>query len=349
MWERGGTVADGALAGGGELIAIGLGALAAVAVLLVFVGLHRVRASRAGSVTQRLDTLGVIEAAPESGHLRGQLMERAKQVKDRSRPRYNATANGKPNSYTAKLARDLAQADVKLTVGEFMIFTFVAASVGALFGFAMPLGGHFLLGIVFLLAGLFGPRIWLTRRKKKRLRSFNNQLADMISLMGGALRSGYSLFQAMELAAREGPAPAGPEFTRVIREIGLGLSPEEAFSNLTVRMESEDLVLLVTALNVQREVGGNLVEVLETIATTIRERTKLVAEVRVLTAQQQYSGYMIAALPVALSLMLAVINPSYMLGVFQTTTWCGWTMVSCSLGMIFIGFMAIRKIVDIKV
>jgi tight adherence protein B len=153
----------------------------------------------------------------------------------------------------------------------------------------------------------------------------------------------------MELVAREGPSPVSTEFDRVVREVGLGLSPEEALANLVERMQSEDLELLVTAINVQREVGGNLVEVMDTISTTIRERVKLVGEVKVLTAQQAYSGYIIALLPVVLSLMLGIINPSYMLGVFQTTHWCGWTMVGCSGIMIMSGFLVIRRIVDIKV
>jgi len=229
------------------------------------------------------------------------------------------------------------------------MFSAILSSVGALIGFALPLGGHVVLGVVLLLAGWYGPRFWLKRKRRQRMSAFNNQLADVIGIMGGALRSGYGLVQAMELAGREGPSPTGPEFERVVREIGLGLSSDEALNNLVVRMESEELVLMVTALNVQREVGGNLVEVLETIASTIRERTKLTAEVKVLTAQQAYSGYIIALLPVALALLLTVINPNYMLSIFRDTTWCGWTMVGCSGSMIFAGFLIIRKIVNIQV
>jgi tight adherence protein B len=134
-----------------------------------------------------------------------------------------------------------------------------------------------------------------------------------------------------------------------VREVGLGLSPEEALTNLVGRMQSDDLELMVTAINVQREVGGNLAEVLDTIASTIRERVKLKGEIRVLTSQQQYSGYIVALLPVALSLLLFVINPTYMSSVFSKTHWCGFTMFGCSGGMILIGFIVIQRIVDIKV
>ena len=205
------------------------------------------------------------------------------------------------------------------------------------------------LAVVMLAAGLYGPRLYVTRRKRNRQNQFNSQLSDTITLMSGALRSGYSLLQSMELVAREGPVPVSMEFDRVVREVGLGLSPEEALANLVERMQSEDLELLVTAINVQREVGGNLVEVMETISNTIRERVKLIGEVKVLTAQQAYSGYIIALLPVALAIILGILNPTYMLGIFQQTTWCGWTLVSCSGIMILSGFLVIRRIVNIKV
>lgn len=167
--------------------------------------------------------------------------------------------------------------------------------------------------------------------------------------MSGSLRAGYSLLQALEMVAREGPEPVSNEFDRVVREVGLGLSPEEALSNLVERMQSEDLELLVTAINVQREVGGNLIEVLETIANTIRDRIKLLGEVKVLTSQQQYSGYIIALLPVGLALLLLVINQAYMLSIFQKAPGVGWLLLSCSGIMILCGFLVIRQIVNIKV
>jgi tight adherence protein B len=206
-----------------------------------------------------------------------------------------------------------------------------------------------LLAVLLAIAGYWAPRIVVNSAKGKRLRAFNSQLADTIGLLSSSLRSGYSLLQAMELVAREGPAPVNGEFERVVREVGLGLSPEEALANLIGRMQSDDLELMVTAINVQREVGGNLAEVLDTIAGTIRERVKLKGEIRVLTAQQQYSGYIVGLLPVALSLLLFVINPTYMGSVFQKTHWCGWTMFGCSGLMIIAGFILIQRIVDIKV
>jgi tight adherence protein B len=236
-----------------------------------------------------------------------------------------------------------------VTVGEFYVARLVFISLGALLGFALPVSGHIILALFLALAGFFAPGMYVTNRKNRRLRAFNAQLADTIGLLSSALRSGYSMLQAMELVAREGPQPMSGEFERVVREVGLGLSPEEALANLVRRVQSDDLELLVTAINVQREVGGNLAEVLDTIAATIRDRVKLKGEIRVLTAQQQYSGYIVGLIPVGLSLILFIINPNYMLNVFHKTVWCGWTMLGCSVVMISTGFLFIQRIVRIRV
>jgi tight adherence protein B len=344
-WLANLPLADSSFGSGPALLA---GALAAGAVLLILVGASRAITGRVNSVTHRLDEFIAPAGAPAEPGALAALGKRSRREKKR-RVGANASADANASTYSLKVARALAQADLRITVGEFLVVSAILASVGALIGFALPLGGHFILGFALLFAGWYGPRLYVNRKRNQRLDAFNGQLADMLGLMSGALRSGYSLLQAMELSAREGPEPAGPEFDRVVREIGFGLSPEEALNNLVTRMESEELVLMVTALNVQREVGGNLVEVLESIANTIRERTKLLGEVKVLTAQQEISGYVIALLPVGLTLILLIINPSYMLSVFQETTWCGWTMVGCSAIMILTGFLIIRRIVNIKV
>lgn len=328
-------------------MAVLLGLMAGGGIALLFLGLQRVVDTQANPLGRRLDELllPVSGVTAEPTTRRGRRERRRRVI-----PVYVPEDDtGTSRSFTMRLARDLARADIKITVGEFMVLTVVLASVGGLVGFALPIGGHFLLGVLLLLGGVYGPRAYVSRRKQNRQNLFNQQLADVVTLMSGSLRAGYSLLQAMELVAREAPQPVASEFDRVVREVGLGLSPEEALANLVERMQSEDLELLVTAINVQREVGGNLVEVLDTISGTIRDRVKLIGEVRVLTAQQQYSGYIVALLPVALALLLGIINPSYMLGVFQETTWCGWTMAGCSLVMIFSGFLLIRRIVNIQV
>lgn len=321
---------------GGTALALLLGLMIAGAIGMVFAGMQRSVDGNTTNVVRRLDQ--VVNVSIPMSEMRNRRGKR-----DRQRQGENVS------SANLKLARDLARADLKITVGEFRILRLIAAGLGGLVGFAMPLSGHILLGAVLLGSGYYFPLMWVSRRKQARQQMFDGQLADTITLMSGALRSGYSLLQAMELVAREGTPPVSLEFDRVVREVGLGLSPEEALANLVDRMQSEDLELFVTAINVQREVGGNLVEVMETISNTIRERVKLLGAVRVLTSQQQFSGYIIALLPVGLALMLGIINPNYMLGVFSSTVFCGWTMLGCSVIMLGTGFLIIKQIVNIQV
>jgi tight adherence protein B len=327
------------------LASLVVGGVAFVGILMFFNGLRRAMTGGSHGIASRLEMYGQRE----------QPMVQQARGRGRARGRGNAGLYGQIDRMVvargagAQWARDLARADLKITVGEFYVARWVLASVGGLVGYATPIGGHILLALVLAVFGYMAPPIYVRRKKTGRLGAFNTQLADTIQLLSSALRSGYSLLQAMELVAREGPTPVNGEFERVVREVGLGLSPEEALANLVRRMQSDDLELMVTAINVQREVGGNLAEVLDTIANTIRERVKLKGEIRVLTSQQQYSGYIIGLLPVGLAGVLFILNPNYILGVFQKTHWCGYTMFGCSAIMIVVGFILIQRIVDIKV
>jgi tight adherence protein B len=331
------------LGGFSSTVALLLGALIGIAFLLFFNGLRRTMSNGSRGIADRLQTFGGVApvAAAQAGGRRGN-----KQGSGLYGGIERAVAR---RGFAVRLAEDLARADVKITVGEFIVASILFACVGLLVGAALPIGGRYLLALILAIAGLYAPRFYVSRQKNKRLRAFNAQLSDTVGLLSSALRSGYSFLQSMELVSREGPSPVAGEFERVVREVGLGLSPEEALANLVRRTESDDLELMVTVINVQREVGGNLAEVLDSIGSTIRERVKLIGEIRVLTAQQKYSGYIVGLLPVGLSLILLVINPKYLLNVFQTTTWCGWTMFGCAGIMILAGFFLIQRIVDIKV
>jgi tight adherence protein B len=198
-----------------------------------------------------------------------------------------------------------------------------------------------------LVLGFFLPRFYVKFRQGKRLRDFNNQLGDAINLLANGLRSGYSLLQAMDAVANEMPPPIAQEFQRVVREIGLGLSNERAMNNMLRRIPSDDLDLMITAINVQHEVGGNLAEILEVISHTIRERIRIKGEIRVLTSQQMLSGYVVSFLPIGLGLLLYLMNPNYMGAMFQEP--CGWAMIAVGVISMTIGFVIIRKIVNIEV
>jgi tight adherence protein B len=151
----------------------------------------------------------------------------------------------------------------------------------------------------------------------------------------------------MEAVAKELPPPIAIEFARVVREIGLGLSNEQAMNNMLRRIQSDDLDLMITAINVQHEVGGNLAEILEVIGFTIRERVRIKGEIRVLTAQGMMSGYVISFLPIVLGLILYLMNPDYISNMFQE--FCGWIMIGVAVTGIVTGFIAIQKIVRIEV
>ncbi|HEX2911709.1 MAG TPA: type II secretion system F family protein [Chloroflexia bacterium] len=251
--------------------------------------------------------------------------------------------------FAVTIQRNLARADLKLTVAEFIGLKILSTAVG--FGVGTFLGRDFkqfalVVGLLVAIIFMYIPDMFVKRRGNKRIKTFNNQLGDTITLAANSLRSGYSLLQSMELISREAPSPISDEFQRVIREISLGLSTREALANMLRRVPSDDLDLLITAINIQSEVGGNLAQILDSIGHTIRERVRIKGEIKVLTAQQQYAGYIISGLPVALAGVLMLIAPSFMTKMF---VWPWICMPICGLILIGIGFWAIMKIVDIDV
>jgi len=248
--------------------------------------------------------------------------------------------------FAQQIALDLARANLKLTVSEFLVTTLTVALVTALL--ASLVSRTIVAGAFFGLISLYLPRWYVKSRERKRLAAFNGQLGDTVGIMANSLRSGYSLLQAMELVSRETPAPMGEEFGRVVREVGLGLSPEKALENLVRRIDSDDLDLMVTAIKVQHEVGGNLSRILDTIGTTIRERVRIKGEIKVLTAQQSMAGYIISGLPIALAGVLLLLNPTYIMRLFDTTSWYIIMPICGGFGIV-LGFLAIRKLVAIEV
>jgi len=260
--------------------------------------------------------------------------------------------------FGANLSRDLARADLKLKPSEFLVIWF-----GCIIGLPLlclllsPFLGTLANPLVLVVAGLIGlfiPRFYLNRRKAGRLRAFNDHLADTITLIANALRAGSSFLQAVELVVRETQPPISTEFSRVIREVNLGLPFEEALNNMVRRVRSDDLELMATAITIQHQVGGNLAEILDSIAFTIRERVRIKGEIRTLTAQQRLSGYVVAGLPIALVAFLFLVAPSFMQPMFQKPPeFMGLPMglVILAFGgfMMLLGFLAIRRIVDIEV
>jgi len=247
-------------------------------------------------------------------------------------------------SFGERMATELARADLKLTVSEYFLFNVACMLIGFLGGLLLFRN---VLAIVGGLLGFYVPRLYVKMRQRRRLIAFNNQLGDTITLLANSLRSGYSLLQSMETVAKELAPPVSEEFSRVVREIGLGLSNQEALNNLLRRVNSDDLDLMITAIKVHHEVGGNLAEILDTIGHTIRERVRIKGEIRTITSGQRISGYVIAVLPFALGSFLFMMNREYMSVLF--TDQCGLTMlIAAAMGMVA-GFFIMRRIVAIEV
>jgi tight adherence protein B len=260
--------------------------------------------------------------------------------------------------FGANLAREIARADLRLKVSEYLVI-WAACIIGVpilmvVASVAFPALRNPIALLIGALIGFMLPRFWLNRRKSSRLNSFNKQLPDTITLIANALRAGSSFLQAIELVVRESHPPISTEFGRVIREVNLGLSFEVALENMVRRVRSDDLELMATAISIQHTVGGNLAEILDSIAFTIRERVRIKGEIRTLTAQQRLSGYVVGFLPIGLAGFLFVAAPGFMSPMFDNRVSLlglpgGVIILAVGAFAMFIGFMLIRKIVDIEV
>ena len=308
----------------------------ALGVLFVFGGLYAMMTS-AGSIDERLSRYAGAKAQAD---------DKKKPAKEQRRDVDVAilTSDVEDKRLRMKVQRDLARANLKLTFAEYYYMRLgVAVGLGlVLFVLRDPVSG--IIGVVL---GYFLPRFYVGRRIGGRLSAFNKQLPDTITLLSNSLRAGSSFLQSIELVSRETPAPMGEEMLRVVREVNLGLGMEEALQNTVRRIKSEDLDLMVTAISIQQSVGGNLAEILDTIAFTIRERVRIKGEVNTLTAQGRYSGYLVAFLPIGIAGAINMISPAFMQPLFTNTI--GQILLAVGGVMMAIGFFAIRKITDIKV
>lgn len=253
------------------------------------------------------------------------------------------------SSFGGKIAKELARADLKLKPAEYILTEFLSAAAVA--GIAWLIGGRSLIfSGIGVVVGWNLPRMYVRMEQGKRLQRFNDQLADMLNLMVNGLRAGYSTMQAMEAVSREMPAPICDEFRRVVQETQLGLPMERALDNLLRRIASEDLDLVITAINVQREVGGNLAEILDTISYTIRERVRVKGEIRVMTSQVMYSGKFLAMMPLILAGFMWVMNREYMMEFFNPETRIAGIIALVFAGMIVMaGYFVMVKIATIEV
>lgn len=243
------------------------------------------------------------------------------------------------------LARLLRQADLQVTTTEFLALWLSAIAVGLIAG--VVLTHQWLPAVLLGLLGVIAPYLLLRSRQTARLRAFNDQLHTVLMQLSGSMRAGYGLQQAIDFVSHEMPAPAGKEFAQVLRDIRLGQATMDALESMTERVPSDDLRLIVTAIRIHYEVGGNLAEILENVSETIRERVRIKGELRALTAQQRMAGYVLAALPIIVFLVLMVLNPSYESRLFSPgPTLC---IPIGAFVMMVSGFLIIRRLIQLEV
>lgn len=254
-------------------------------------------------------------------------------------------ANIAPLHWSKKLEKELLRANIPLNGGEFLVLQISLTSIFCLIG--LLAFQEFLAGLIVGILGVILPRIWLKNAQKSKLQCFNNQLVDALLVLANSLKAGFSFLQALDLVSREMPDPIARELQFAIREMNYGTPTEQALLNLSDRIGSDDLDLLITAILIQRQVGGNLAEVLQSIHGTIQDRIRIQQEIKTLTAQGRMSGYIVAALPFGIAGVLTLINPSYMTLMF--TKPLGWAMIGGGLTSEIIGYLIIRKIIAIKV
>ncbi len=335
-----------------DTMALVVAGVTALAILLIAVG---VATSGGGGISDRLERYA---AKPKEQKAAGSGQGGVAELIATSQALNSLNRVVEGRDFGANLSRDIARADLKLKPSEFLII-WGASIVGVpvamlLLSVVLPALGNPIFLLIGALVGFFLPRFWLSRRKNGRLGAFNKQLPDTITLIANALRAGSSFLQAIELVVRESRPPISTEFGRVIREVNLGLPFDQALENMVRRVRSDDLELMATAISIQHQVGGNLAEILDSIAYTIRERVRIKGEIRTLTAQQRLSGYVVGFLPIGLAGFLFIAAPGFMAPMFLNPPGilglpAGVVILIFGGFMMFMGFMFIRKIVDIEV
>ena len=237
----------------------------------------------------------------------------------------------------------LEHAGLRLSQADFFVLLAAGASVGALAGFLVA--GPLLALLLVLLAPLVGHLV-LSFLAGKRRGKFDEQLGDTLQLLAGGLRAGYSILRAIDAAATESQSPTSEEMRRVVTETSLGRDLLASLNDTAERMQNEDFVWIAQAIQINREVGGNLAEVLDQVNETIRERSEIKGHIKSLAAEGKFSAYILMAMPIGIVMMLMLVNPGYMNVMF--TNPLGWGMIAASVILMTIGGLWMRKIIDLK-
>ena len=316
----------------------------AAGIFLVVIGLSQARRAAGGSedFQARLAAYGVSTTAgaqqmPTTASLRDTLNHLFQPAADRFGR--GDTKKGKPS-----VAEQLQRADLKLRTSEYFLIQIGSLALFALIAFWR---WGLIQALIFAVIGYLVPGFYVRYRIGARLKAFNGQLGDTLTLLSNALKAGYSFAQAIDTVAKNAVPPIGDEFSRAVREMNLGGSPDEALNNITKRVASPDFDLVSTAYSIHRTVGGNLAEILDNIAYTIRERVRIKGEISTLTAQARASGTLITFLPIILAVFMYFVTPTYFRPMFSNII--GWILIVIGSFMIFLGNLIIRRVVAIEV
>ena len=244
-----------------------------------------------------------------------------------------------------KIEMELKQAGILLKPEEFVMFRWISIALGA--GISYLIFDHLVFLFIGALIGVIIPKFIVSRKKKQRIQSFNDNLAEMISSIISALKAGFSFPQALQNVRNESPSPVKEELEELLKEMQYGASVEEALNRMKERVPSDDLDLMIQAIVIQRQVGGNLAVVLEKIVHTIRERIKIQGQIKTLTAQGRLSGAVVGILPLGLGAMLYLINREYIMVLFSHPVGI-FLIIIAGISMI-LGFIFIRNITSIEV
>ncbi len=249
------------------------------------------------------------------------------------------------SKYKNDIRKKLVKANLLMKPEEFLSICLILLIVLAFLG-VLLFNNIFMITAMALL-GWFIPLLSLNSKISKRLKALNNQLGDTISVLSNAMKAGHSFFQAVDSVSRELKGPVVDEFSKLQKEISLGVNTETALENMVNRVGSDDLELMVTAVLIQRQIGGNLAEILDNISETIRLRIRAKGEIKTLTAQGRMSGWIISLLPFFLAAAVCVMNPDQMLTMIRNPI--GILMIFLALVMEGIGIIFVRKIINIEV
>ncbi len=322
-------------------------AIAVVVALTVFTVVLGVLSPRqkaeGGNMAARLDAFRPDYDAPVTAH------ERVAKLRQRSYsglPLLSAFLAQFKGSEKAALL--LERAGLPLRVGEFYMIKFgvgfVMFFVPLAFGLSLFTAGS---GFVSAFIGFMLPSWWVGNKKTSRMRRFEGQLVDLLGLLSNSLKSGYGLMQSFEFAGRQMEPPIALEIRRMLRDANLGMSAEDALLAMGERIDSRDLDMVLTAINIQRAVGGNLSEILDQVAATMRERERIRGEITTLTSQQRMTGIVIGGLPVFMFVLFMLMNPAYM-GLFFTEM-AGRMMLVGAVSLEVGGFLVIKRIMAIEI